>query len=318
MDKQEDRAGDGMRLEQILYLVEIERYKSMNAAAKELHVTQQNLSSAIKRLEEELHLTLVTRTSKGVVLTKDGEQVASLGRELLDKADKIVHYAQQRALQKDDGDRLDGSIRINISPYFARTHFPALVSQFCEQYPGLAVEMYEGASLDILQKICDGEENLGLINISENYLHTECITKKRIEKHVLSSDRLIVLANRKSAIGSQKSIAVKRLLQYKLLFYKNDMVKEDWLLEFFLQFGQPKAILKSNSMEIGIANLQDNVALVPLAEQAAGAFVRDNDDIVGIPIRPRVDIYNLLLIRQGYCLENSERKFIDMIIQAKF
>ena len=169
-----------------------------------------------------------------------------------------------------------------------------------------------------MQKICDGEENLGLINISENYLYTECITKKRIEKHVLSSDRLIVLANRKSAIGSQKSISMKRLLRYKLLFYKNDMVKEDWLLEFFLQFGQPKAILKSNSMEIGIANLQDNVALVPLAEQAAGAFVRDNDDIVGIPIRPRVDIYNLLLIRQGYCLEHSEQKFIDRIIQIKF
>ena len=118
MDKQEDRAGDSMRLEQILYLVEIERYKSMNAAAKELHVTQQNLSSAIKRLEEELQLTLITRTSKGVALTKDGDYVASLGRELLDKADKIVHYAQQRALQKDDGDRLDGSIRINISANF--------------------------------------------------------------------------------------------------------------------------------------------------------------------------------------------------------
>ena len=111
---------------------------------------------------------------------------------------------------------------------------------------------------------------------------------------------------------------MKRLLQYKLLFYKNDHVKEDWLLEFFLQYGQPKAILKSNSMEIGIANLQDNVALVPLAEQAAGAFIRNNDDIVMVPIRPRVDIYNLLLIRQGYLLDHSEQKFVDRIIQAKF
>lgn len=307
-----------MRLEQLLYLVELDRYRSMNAAAKELHVTQQNLSSAIKRLEDELQLTLVIRSSKGVALTEDGEYVASLGRELLDKADRIVQYAQQRAVQNGNADQPNGSVRINISPYFARTHFPALVSQFCDQYPGINVEMYEGASLDILQKICDGEENLGLINISENYLRTDCITQKRIVKHVLSSDRLIVLANRKSAIGSQKSISMKRLLQYKLLFYKNDHVKEDWLLEFFLQYGQPKAILKSNSMEIGIANLQDNVALVPLAEQAAGAFIRNNDDIVMVPIRPRVDIYNLLLIRQGYPLDHSEQKFVDRIIQAKF
>lgn len=307
-----------MRLEQIRYLVALDRYRSMNAAAKELHVTQQNLSSAIKRLEEELQLTLVTRTSKGVMLTKDGEYVVSLGRDMLDKAQHITQYAQQRAVQKEDLERLDGNIRINISPYFARTRFPALVSQFCEQYPGIAVEMYESASLDILQKVCDGEENLGLINISENYLHTECITKKKIAKYILNSDRLIVLANRKSEIGSQKSISIKKLLQYKLLFYKNDMVKEDWLLEFFLQFGRPKAILKSNSMEIGIANLQDNVALVPLAEQAAGAFSRDNDDIVMVPIRPRIDIYNLLLIRQGYPLAHSEQKFVDMIIQTKF
>ena len=55
-----------MTLEQLTYLVEIAKYHSMSTAAKELHMTQQNISHAVKKLETELDLMLFERTPQGV------------------------------------------------------------------------------------------------------------------------------------------------------------------------------------------------------------------------------------------------------------
>ena len=64
-----------MRIEQFEYLLEISQNKSMNAASKNLHISPQALSNSIKKLEDELGLTILERTSMGVSLTPDGKSL---------------------------------------------------------------------------------------------------------------------------------------------------------------------------------------------------------------------------------------------------
>ena len=67
-----------MRIEQFEYLLEISQNKSMNAASKNLHISPQALSNSIKKLEDELGLTILERTSMGVSLTPDGKSLLLL------------------------------------------------------------------------------------------------------------------------------------------------------------------------------------------------------------------------------------------------
>ena len=62
-----------MYLEQLEYLLEISKHKSIASASTMVHLTPQALSLSIKRLEEELQVPLLTRTSKGVFLTEEGK-----------------------------------------------------------------------------------------------------------------------------------------------------------------------------------------------------------------------------------------------------
>ena len=62
-----------MYLEQFTYFIEVANTKSMSIASNNLHVTQQNISRAIKQLETELGVTLFTRSKNGVFLTEDGQ-----------------------------------------------------------------------------------------------------------------------------------------------------------------------------------------------------------------------------------------------------
>lgn len=72
-----------MRMEQLTYLVEISRHKSMCTASKILHLTPQALSMSMKSLEEELNLPLLLKTPRGVSLTPKGQQLVALSEEFL-------------------------------------------------------------------------------------------------------------------------------------------------------------------------------------------------------------------------------------------
>ena len=64
-----------MRYDALRYFVEIAEQGSINRAAEALYVSQPNLSTAIRSLEEELGVKLLERTSKGVRLTEEGQSV---------------------------------------------------------------------------------------------------------------------------------------------------------------------------------------------------------------------------------------------------
>ena len=79
-----------MRLEQLEYLLAIDRYKSISKAAEYIHVSHQAISVAIKQLEEELHTPLLERTSKGSILTSTGKRVVNFGRQTFSNWEEIV------------------------------------------------------------------------------------------------------------------------------------------------------------------------------------------------------------------------------------
>jgi len=90
------RSGN-MTLQQLRYLIAISEYRSINAAAQHLYVSQSNLSTAIKELERELGITIFTRSNRGVTLTNDGTELLGYARQVIEQADMMEErYARGR------------------------------------------------------------------------------------------------------------------------------------------------------------------------------------------------------------------------------
>ena len=82
-------------LQQLRYLIAVAEYGSINAAARELFATQSNLSMAIKDLEQELGVTIFTRSNRGVALTNDGTELLGYARQVIEQADMLERrYAE--------------------------------------------------------------------------------------------------------------------------------------------------------------------------------------------------------------------------------
>ncbi len=87
-----------MTLQQLRYLIAIAEYGSINAAAQNLYASQSNLSTAIKELEQELGITVFTRSNRGVTLTNDGTELLGYARQVIEQADMLeTRYADKGA-----------------------------------------------------------------------------------------------------------------------------------------------------------------------------------------------------------------------------
>ena len=82
------------------YAVEVARTGSLNKAAESLLIAQPNLSRSVKELEADLGITIFTRSSKGMVLTPEGEEFIGYANEILKQIESVDKMYKAGAVRK--------------------------------------------------------------------------------------------------------------------------------------------------------------------------------------------------------------------------
>ena len=131
-----------MDLYQIRYFLTIAETGTFSRAAERLYLSQPSLSTGIKKLEQELGVTLFERGGRRSVLT-----VA--GRSFLEKATVIMEQ-YQAALEELKGFDERPLFRVGVLSTMRVTVLASLVGSFQQQYPNVIVELHDG-TLDNLQ-----------------------------------------------------------------------------------------------------------------------------------------------------------------------
>ena len=78
-----------MTLQQLKYVVTVANKGTISEAAKELFVSQPSLTKAIKELEEEMSISIFTRTNKGVVVSNEGDMFLGYARQVLEQTNLL-------------------------------------------------------------------------------------------------------------------------------------------------------------------------------------------------------------------------------------
>src|SRR5580700_8291596 len=121
-----------LTIQQLRYLVAVERHRSFRNAALASHVSQPALSMQIKRLEEILDLRIFDRSKQPVALTDDGAGIVSQAKLALEHFDRIGALAGHRG--SDQGE-LRGTVRIGIIPTLVSTFVPIVLPLLARSYP---------------------------------------------------------------------------------------------------------------------------------------------------------------------------------------
>jgi LysR family transcriptional regulator, hydrogen peroxide-inducible genes activator len=126
-----------MNLQELRYLVAIAEHRHFGRAAESCNVSQPTLSSQIKKLEDELGVTLLERTNKRVDMTPVGSQILGHAKRALAEA------GQMEAVARAARDPLVGPLKLGVIPTVAPYLMPLILEPLKQGYPGLTIELWE-------------------------------------------------------------------------------------------------------------------------------------------------------------------------------
>lgn len=140
-----------MTLTELRYIVAVAQERHFGRAAQRCHVSQPTLSIAIKKLEEELGLSLFDRSSNEVITTESGERIVMQAHRVLEEADVIRHMANAAQNQ------LDGVFKLGLIFTVAPYLLPKLILSLRNIAPNMPLILEENHtnSLTIALKRAD-------------------------------------------------------------------------------------------------------------------------------------------------------------------
>jgi len=146
-----------MNLRDLRYLVALADERHFGRAAERCYVSQPTLSAQIRKLEEYLGVALVERQPRRVSLTEAGARIVERARRLLLEADAIVETART------DRDPLAGPLKLALIPTVGPYLLPHVARPLRRALPRLKLMLYEYQTGPLLEKLRDGEVELGIL-----------------------------------------------------------------------------------------------------------------------------------------------------------
>lgn len=146
-----------MNLQQLEYVLAVERDRHFAKAAKSCNVTQPTLSMMIQKLEEELDIKIFDRSKQPVVPTPMGELIIEQSRKILLEVSRLHDLLRQ---QKSS---LTGELRVGIIPTLAPYLVHRFINRFLEKYPGVHLSVSEHVTSSILKRLKKNQLDVGIL-----------------------------------------------------------------------------------------------------------------------------------------------------------
>ena len=140
-----------MTLTELKYIVAVAREKHFGRAAEACFVAQPTLSVAIKKLEDELGVTLFERGGSEISMTPLGTQIVAQAERVLEQTAAIKEIAKQNK------DPLVGPFRLGIIYTIAPYLLPPLVKTLIDRVPQMPLVLQENFTIKLLELLRQGE-----------------------------------------------------------------------------------------------------------------------------------------------------------------
>lgn len=136
-----------MNLQELAYFVAVADHRHFGRAAAACHVSQPTLSGQLRRMEEQLGVTLFERNNRRVAITPVGEKLLEHARLALAEAELVESVARESR------DQLAGPLRLGVIPTVAPYLVSRILGPLRASYPKLTIELWEDITTQLLERL---------------------------------------------------------------------------------------------------------------------------------------------------------------------
>ncbi|OOR94981.1 DNA-binding transcriptional regulator OxyR [Canicola haemoglobinophilus] len=181
-----------MNIRDLKYLVSLAEHKHFRRAADACHVSQPTLSGQIRKLEDELGIILLERTSRKVLFTQSGLLLVDQAKTVLREVKLLKEMASNQ------GKEMTGPLHIGVIPTIGPYLLPYIVPALKQSFPDLELFLYEAQTQHLLEQLETGHLDcviLASVTEAESFIEVPMFNERMLlavsEKHPLSQEQSI-------------------------------------------------------------------------------------------------------------------------------
>lgn len=193
----------GLSLPRIRNFVAVAEERQFRRAAERVGLSQPALSAQLRELEEFLGAALLSRTTRSVHLTAEGEKFLLRARNILaDLESAVLEVRDHASLRR-------GRLSVAAIPSVASRILPAMVATFMKRYPGIDVQIIELGAADVERCVTSGNADLGIAAAPDR--------NSELAFSFLLRDRFVGLVPNDSPLARRRRVRLESLFEYPLI-----------------------------------------------------------------------------------------------------
>ena len=274
-----------MTLTELRYIVAVAQERHFGRAAQRCFVSQPTLSIAIKKLEEELSVSLFDRSSNEVKPTETGERIITQAHRVLEEADRIKHLAAS------EQNELAGVFKLGLIFTVAPYLLPRLILSLRKLAPDMPLMLEEHYTANLTDSLKKGE--LDAIVVAEPFQEPGIITEP------LYDEPFFVIVPTRHEFEELDAVSVQQLTEQQVLLLSEGNCMRDQVLESCSKLASRQRIL-------GLANTLQGSSINTIRHMVASGLgisvlpssaLTDNDHLLFsiIPFEPPVPNRRIVL-----------------------
>lgn len=293
------------------YALAVARTRSFSQAAKELFVSQPNISSSISSLEEELGFQIFQRTNQGITITQKGEDFLLYSKNIMGELDKINGISEAEPYRK-----------ISIGCMFNHTSVSEAFMKLCTTYensPKLSFSLYTGSSRDIIEDVYQNESQLGIILINETVLDSYMSTMSNKNLHFQVIKNMTINVNLRSGhpLLQEEFFDFSKLYDYPFVNY-NFNIKPNFSISTEFHDMLSMGFINIDKMiNVDERESRRQIVLATDAFSVGSSYhpmMEAIDQIVSIPI-PKLEMALVFVLKNNQPYTEELQMFIELLME---
>ena len=228
-------------LQQLKYVIEVSRSRSISKAAQNLFISQPSLSNAIKELENEIGIAIFLRTNKGIILTTEGSEFLGYARQVVEQAALLENrYSNTQPLQQ--------HFSVSAQHYaFAVSAFVRLLKEYNQEEYEFTLR--ETKTYEIIADVKNLRSEIGILYVND---FNKKVIYKFLEEGNLIFHQLFeadphVFISAQNPLAKQDFVTLSDLIPYPYLSFEQGDYNSFYFSEEILStISRPKNITVSD------------------------------------------------------------------------
>lgn len=274
-------------LRQLEYFAKVAEVKSLAVAARELHISQPSISTAITKLEAALNVQLFVRHhAQGVSLTSAGGRMLTEVKALLAHAGEVSQSARGLA------EKMRGRLHIGCFGPIASLYLPALITDFQAQYPEVELNLYEADNDTLLAGLAANRYDVAIVYKLD--------VPPTLQVKTLATLKPYVILPPEHALAAQEQVSLADLAAYPMVLLDLPRSREYFSTLFTDQGLHPTISLRSPSFETVRSLVANGAGFSVLVTRPQHSACYDGKEVVVREILDEIPLTEIVLVHPDH------------------